>query len=86
MLQPGYPPKWRWVKRPKRGGNLSNLEVSNWPILGLSALDADGSRQEDNPSIANISANPMVTPIKALIINDFNVHTVGQKTGGKIQG
>ena len=57
----------------------AQLVDSNWPLLGQSALDADWSFQEDNSGIANISANPMVTPIIALIINDTNVHTQGER-------
>jgi hypothetical protein len=62
------------------------LRNSNWPLLGQSALDADGSRQENNSGIANIRGNPMVILIIVLIINDFNVHTVGQKTQARRLG
>jgi hypothetical protein len=63
-----------------RGGIICPIEASNGLILGLSALDADGSRQEDNSGIAIISTNPMVAPVIALMLNEFNAHTVGQKT------
>ena len=65
--------------------SICPFEYSVSQVPGQSALDADGSRQEDNSGIAIISTNPMVAPVIALILNEFNVHTVGQKTQARRQ-